>query len=83
MTFERPSDRILDEQNEQQESQCPGDDRREVEQLEVEVHLIADAVRQAKEFEDDHELPGEPQAISARSESRREQLWEDQMADSL
>lgn len=77
-SFERLDHDDLDQQHDRDEGRRIGEKQRDVEQLEGDIHLKADAVRAADQFDDEHDLPHQRQARTHRGgEVRRELRQED------
>src|ERR1700680_2067591 len=76
MSFKRLNQKRFHGEHDRDEGESISQDARNVEQLERDPDLEADAVGPAEEFDDEYNLPDQRQARAGRSGERRGKLWE-------
>ena len=80
MSFKRLHQEGFDRQHDGDEGQSIGEDARDVEQLERDPDLEADAVRPAEQLDDQHDLPDQRQAGAGRGREIGRELRQHDMA---
>src|SRR5690606_21541990 len=83
MSFKRLHQKEFDEEHDRHEGQRVGQDRSDVEELEIEMDLEADAVRAAEQFDHQHDLPDKRYARTRGGGEIGLQLRQQYVADSV